>query len=67
MVSKKRNKTLIGELRKDTKVTDLEIIEIKEKYLSGNIFQRELSSIYGVSQSQISRILNGARRKYVGV
>ncbi len=50
-----------GEQRRNSKITDKEVFEIKTSTFS----QRKLSVLYGVDQSLISRIKSGERRKNI--
>ena len=45
------------------KLTEIEVIEIIEKYKSGQYLQRELALYYSVDQTQISRIVLGISRR----
>ena len=45
------------------KFTIKEVNEIREKYNTGNYFQRELANEYGVTQSTISHLIN--KKTYV--
>lgn len=47
-----------GEKHPGVKLTDKNIIEIRTQYGKGDISQRELARIYGVSQGHISEIIN---------
>lgn len=52
-----------GELRKTTfRLTDVQVGEIRAKYASGGIIQRELAHEYGVSQQLVSHLIRGTRR-----
>ena len=48
---------LIGEDNSNSKLSEKQILEIRSRYENGNILQRELGEIYGVGQTQISRIV----------
>lgn len=51
------------EQRTTSKLTDEVVLTILEKYYKHGISQKELCSYYCVSPAQISRILDGSRRK----
>jgi hypothetical protein len=48
---------LAGEQNSSAKLTEGQVKEIRERYAAGGIFQRELAAEYGVSQTNVSRIL----------
>lgn len=58
-VTSKQNKrhAWSKKLYKHNKLTDKQIKEIREKYISGGIFQRELAVEYGTTQANISWII----------
>lgn len=60
MAQKKR--TLNGERRPQSKLTDNEVEEIRRKYVEGGISQQVLGKQYGVSQSAVSLIVSRQRR-----
>lgn len=60
MAEKKR--TLNGERRPQSKLTDVEIDQIRQEYSTGQFSQRELGEKYGVSQSAVSLIVSRLRR-----
>lgn len=43
-------------------ITDKQAIEIKHMYKNTNYSQKEIAKIFNVSQSHVSRIINGKRR-----
>lgn len=47
----------------NTKLADHEVEDIRNLYAQGGIFQRQLAAIYGVTQSQISVIVNHKSRR----
>lgn len=53
------------ESRPRQKLSDDEVVEIREKYRNRLAVQKELAAEYGVSQPQISKIVNGIQRKKV--
>jgi hypothetical protein len=59
MRDKARHGTNIrGETVGTSKLTEQEVLEIREKYSSGSYIQQQLAEEYGVSQMQISDIIN---------
>jgi hypothetical protein len=50
---------VIGQKNGRSKLSNKEVLEIKEKYRLGNISQRTLSNQYNVSQCMISNIIKG--------
>ena len=44
-----------------TKLTEAQVVEVREKYLAGGITQQELADEYGKDQPTISRIINGRK------
>lgn len=54
-----------GEKQLRTKISDNEVIAIREQYAAGGITQKEISCIYDVDPSVISRIVSMRRRKGV--
>lgn len=48
-----------GELQPRAKLTNSQASEIRARYAQGGIRQKDLGAIYGVHQSQISRLLAG--------
>jgi hypothetical protein len=53
---------IAGERHPDAKLTDAQVAEIRTRYASGDVLQRELAAEYGVLQNHISRIVNMVRR-----
>ena len=51
-----------GELHHSSKLTDLDVQEIRDIYKTGNISYFKLAKAYNVSGSQIGRIVNNQRR-----
>jgi len=49
-----------GNESKNSKISEKQALEIKEN--KDNLYQKELSKIYGISQSQISRIITKKQR-----
>lgn len=56
---------LIGEKNASAKLTDRDVIEIRERYAAGGILQRELAEIYGVSKWTILDVVNRKRWKHI--
>lgn len=50
--------TMCGEKNGQSKLTSIEVIEIREKWNTGNFLQKELGNIYGVKRSTINAIVN---------
>lgn len=62
MAMKKR--TLNGERRPQSKLTDMQVDEIRRRYANGDISQRALGEEFGVGQSSVSLIVSRSRRKH---
>lgn len=58
MVSKGRNAVFIGSLHGQAKLTENQVIEIREMYSTGNFLGMELAKMYSVEKSTISSIIN---------
>ena len=58
--------TTIGENHHSVKLTDKNVLEIRDLYNHKIYNQRELSEIYGVAQSNVSVIVRNKSRKVVG-
>jgi hypothetical protein len=56
MVSKKR--LCRGSGKKESKLTECEVLEIRSRYSNGVVSQKYLADKYGVNASVISRIVN---------
>lgn len=54
-----------GESNEQAKLTAVKVIEIREKYNSGNYSQQLLANEYGVSREQIGRITRGVDWKHL--
>jgi len=61
-IDKGRRLHLIGENATNVKLTDQEVEKIRNMYLTKQYTQRELGSLFGVSQSQIYMIVNNKSR-----
>ena len=61
MVTKKR--VANGERRK-SKLTDVQVAEIRSRYVPWKVTQRELAAEYGVTQQTIGDIVTLRRRRY---
>jgi hypothetical protein len=48
----------MGEKNKNSKLTEQQVLEIRELYSSGNYYQTELSRKFNVSQRLICKIIN---------
>lgn len=55
---KGRGRWLAGEKHGHSSLTDATVLEIRRLYAGGDVLQRELSAMYGVSQQQVSLIVN---------
>ena len=51
----------VGEKNPLAKLTDAQVAEIRQRYLGGNIMQKDLAREYGVVNSAISHIIRGKR------
>jgi hypothetical protein len=47
-----------------TKVSTEQVVELRKLYVAGGITQKELGKIYGISEGQVSGIINKKKRKY---
>lgn len=54
-----------GENNGRAKLTEDNAIEIRQRYITGEYTQANLANMYGVSQSQIYRIVSGREWKYI--
>ncbi len=54
-----------GEADGNSKLTEEEVLEIREEYAHGDMIQQELADAYGISQSQVSAIVNHHDWKYL--
>jgi len=59
MRDKNRHGGNVGENNGRSKLSALDVADIKELYDTGNYFQRDLAVTFGVSQTSISRIVLG--------
>ena len=57
--------TLSGSDNGNAKLTETEVLAIREKYASGKIFQRELAKEYGVTQTHISYLVREKNWRYL--
>jgi HNH endonuclease/helix-turn-helix protein len=62
---KGRKNTPKGEDSVSSKLTEVEVREIKETYAAGGITHRELAKRYGVSRPHIGDIINGSRWPHI--
>lgn len=62
----KKNRQVRGESNGMRKLSDIEILEIRELYSAGKHTQKDLGEIFGVSPSAISRIVGNKRWNHVG-
>lgn len=54
-----------GSDRPAAKLTDDQIVEIRETYARGGYTQKDLADEYGITQGLVSQIVNGKRWKHV--
>lgn len=62
-VTKQRSAKFSGENNAAARLTDEQVIEIIHRYQAGGISQQALAAEYGISQTNISRIMLGKTRK----
>lgn len=62
----KKNRQSRGENNGMRKLSDVEILEIRDLHKKGTHNQRQLAAMFGVSTSAISRIVNNRRWNHVG-
>ncbi len=55
---KGRNKPPRGEICGAAKITRVEVLEIRRRYFSGDVLQRQLAAEYGICQQTVSDIVN---------
>ena len=55
-----------GSDRPAAKLTDEQIVEIREAYARGGCTQTDLAESYGITQGLVSLIVNGKRWQHVG-
>jgi hypothetical protein len=65
MFSRNRQPPRHGEANSRSKLTELEVRSIRERYAKGDISQRELAQTYGVHHSAIYRIIHHKRWDYL--
>ncbi len=65
MISKGRKYLMNGELNNFSKLTEKEVIMIREIYSNGKYFQRELGEMFGVSKSAIYNIIHKITWKHI--
>lgn len=63
MVNKGRTRR--GENRKDHRLTDAQVLEVRRLYSAGGVSQKALASEFGVSQQLVSHLVRGSRRSYL--
>ena len=59
-----RDKTL-GSNNNFSKLNDKQVLEIRELYSTGNLFQREIAEIYGIAEEHCHRIINKKSWKHI--
>ena len=58
---KNKKRHLYGEKHSMSKINTRDVVSIKTKYKINNTTQYQLAKEYGITQSQVSRIINGKR------
>jgi len=58
--------SVLGENHHKSKLTESDVVEIRERYDAGGISQRELGEEYGIDQTQVSQIVLGKNWKSAG-
>lgn len=58
-------KAMKGEEHGRSKLTEANVLEIRERYASGGIFQRELAAEFSVSRMAVSHIVNRKLWKHI--
>ena len=61
----RKHRSAVGERSGKAKLKTQDVIEIKQRYATGNVLQRELAETYGVAVSTIGNILYGYRWKHL--
>lgn len=51
-----------GDSNPAAKITEVQAIEVKKLAVEGSFTQKEIAAMYGIKQSQVSRIKTGVRR-----
>lgn len=64
-VNKERDNCGIGERNSHDKLTESDVLEIIEKYKTGNYSQKELAEEFGINDRQISNIVTGKNWKHL--
>jgi hypothetical protein len=57
----KKGRSAHGERSGTAKLTESQVREIRRRYASGNILQKNLASEYGISRAQVNRIVHRSR------
>ncbi len=65
MYNDKRNVNHCGEKSGSTKLTEKDVLEIRELYLTKKYYQRDLGEIFGVHRYTITGIVNKKRWKHL--
>ena len=60
-----KSRCRFGERHPNSKLTDKDVIKIKELYHSGNYFLRELGETFGISRTCVGRIINKKAWKHI--
>ena len=61
MVTKGRQCRGGGENNSNARLTEVQVREIRRLYATGDVLQREIGTMYGISKSQVHRIVHGKR------
>jgi DNA-binding MarR family transcriptional regulator len=49
--------------KSDTKLTNEQVTDIRQRYAAGGVTQYALAAEYGIDQGHVSAIVNGKKRK----
>jgi len=58
-----KNRSTSNEKHSQVKITNTQVLEIRERYAKGDIAMRKLAKEYNIGKSQIDRIVHNQRRK----
>lgn len=56
-----KGRSLAGETNPGSKLSESQVLQIKDRYKGGDVTQTELADIYHISQTAINDIVNGRR------
>jgi predicted XRE-type DNA-binding protein len=54
-----------GSRNSEAKISEADVIEIREMYATGNWLQREIGELFGIGQCQVSHIIRGNGWRHV--